>query len=85
MTELATQLKAEGNRLYAGKDFKGAYAKYTEAIAEDKANAVLYANRAACSIGLNKSVNPRKSESWQDLMAIQLQKGGRRFEKGWMD
>lgn len=54
MTELALQLKSDGNKLYAEKDFKGARAKYTEAIAEDGANAVLYANRAACNIGLKK-------------------------------
>lgn len=54
MTELALQLKSDGNKLYAEKDFKGARAKYTEAIAEDGANAVLYANRAACNIGLKR-------------------------------
>lgn len=50
----AQQLKADGNKLFSQQDFKGAYAKYSEAIAEDGANAVLYANRAACSIGLKK-------------------------------
>lgn len=50
----AQQLKADGNKLFSQQDFKGAYAKYSEAIAEDGTNAVLYANRAACSIGLKK-------------------------------
>lgn len=48
------QLKVDGNKLFSQQDFKGAYAKYSDAIAEDGANAVLYANRAACNIGLKE-------------------------------
>ena len=48
------QLKVDGNKLFSQQDFNGAYAKYSDAIAEDGANAVLYANRAACNIGLKE-------------------------------
>ena len=57
MTELTwIQLKSDGNKLYTKKDFAGAYDKYTEAIAAGGENAILYANRAACSIGLKEWV-----------------------------
>lgn len=50
----AAQLKEEGNALFVKKDFARAYEKYTEAIAVDGQNAVLYANRCACSHGMDK-------------------------------
>lgn len=50
----AAVLKDEGNALFAKKDYSAAYTKYTEAIAEDGQNAVLYANRAACSLNTQK-------------------------------
>lgn len=50
----AAQLKDEGNELFRKQDYVGAMAKYTEAIALDDKNAVLYANRAACNHGLNR-------------------------------
>lgn len=50
----AAQLKDEGNELFRKQDYVGALAKYTEAIALDDKNAVLYANRAACNHGLNR-------------------------------
>ncbi|KAG2143156.1 hypothetical protein BD769DRAFT_1037172 [Suillus cothurnatus] len=50
----AVQLKDEGNELFRRQDYVGALAKYTEAIALDDKNAVLYANRAACNHALNK-------------------------------
>lgn len=53
---MAAELKAEGNRFYVAKDYPAAYFKYSEAIEVDKQNAVLYANRAACSLAMNKSV-----------------------------
>ncbi|TCD68807.1 hypothetical protein EIP91_009674 [Steccherinum ochraceum] len=46
---LAVQLKNEGNALFARRDYRAAHHKYTLAINEDDNNAVLYANRAACS------------------------------------
>ena len=52
--KLAAELKDEGNKLYAQKNYPEAYKKYTSAIAEDPNNAVLYANRAACSLGQKK-------------------------------
>ncbi|KAH8086614.1 hypothetical protein BXZ70DRAFT_1011706 [Cristinia sonorae] len=51
---LAAQLKAEGNALFLKKDYKLAHARYTQAIKEDGNNAILYANRAACCLGLQK-------------------------------
>lgn len=50
----AVQLKEEGNALFVKKDFVRAYEKYTEAITIDGQNAVLYANRSACSYGMGK-------------------------------
>ena len=50
----AAQLKDEGNKLYVGKDYAAAYGKYSEAIDLDSKNAVLYANRAACSLTMDK-------------------------------
>jgi Flp pilus assembly protein TadD len=50
----AARLKAEGNALFVKKDFAGAYKKYTEALEHDGKNAILYSNRAACSIGLKR-------------------------------
>lgn len=50
----ATQLKDKGNELFKKQDYVGAIIKYTEAIALDDKNAVLYANRAACHHALNK-------------------------------
>lgn len=52
MTKLiSVELKEEGNKLYTQKNYSEAYQKYTAAIAEDTKNPVLYANRAACSMG----------------------------------
>jgi small glutamine-rich tetratricopeptide repeat-containing protein alpha len=46
-TELAEELKKDGNKLLAAKDYEGALKKYSEAIALDNTNAVYFANRAA--------------------------------------
>ncbi|TCD68815.1 hypothetical protein EIP91_009682 [Steccherinum ochraceum] len=51
---LAVKLKNEGNALFAKKDYQAAHHKYSLAIKEDEKNAVLYANRAACSQNLRK-------------------------------
>ncbi|KAI8896823.1 hypothetical protein BC833DRAFT_78752 [Globomyces pollinis-pini] len=45
--ELAEDLKSQGNKLLAAKDFHAAIEKYTEAIDNDGTNAVYFANRAA--------------------------------------
>ncbi len=50
----AVRLKTEGNALFAKNDFSAAYKKYTEALRHDDKNAILYCNRAACSLGLNR-------------------------------
>ena len=47
-------LKAEGNAFHTKGQYKQAYQKYTEAIALDGNNAVLYANRAASSLALKE-------------------------------
>lgn len=43
----ADELKANGNKLMASKDFKGAIDFYSQAIKHNPTNAVLFANRAA--------------------------------------
>ena len=50
----AEALKAEANVLYASRKFKEAHAKYSEAIQLDDANAILFANRAACSLEMRE-------------------------------
>ncbi|KAG1834673.1 hypothetical protein DFJ58DRAFT_719336 [Suillus subalutaceus] len=70
----ATQLKDEGNELFRKQDYVGALAKYTEAIALDDKNAVLYANRAACNHGLNRYL-----DSVDDAKMILIQG----YAKGW--
>ncbi|KAI0358986.1 hypothetical protein OH77DRAFT_1420503 [Trametes cingulata] len=55
--EAAAQLKAEGNTLFQAKDFVGAYEKYTQAISHDGENAILYANRSACSLALGRRLD----------------------------
>ncbi|KDQ59303.1 hypothetical protein JAAARDRAFT_34037 [Jaapia argillacea MUCL 33604] len=79
--EIALRLKDEGNALFAKKDFRAAEAKYTEAIralADPDSNqlAVLYTNRAACSLNLKKyteaaddaaratQIDPSYSKAW---------------------
>ncbi|KII91505.1 hypothetical protein PLICRDRAFT_51648 [Plicaturopsis crispa FD-325 SS-3] len=48
--DIVTKLKAEGNVAFGARDFEEAHSKYTQAIALDDSNAVLFANRAACSL-----------------------------------
>lgn len=50
---IAERLKLEGNELYKRNAFSEAYQKYTEALQHHE-NAVLYYNRAACSLGLQR-------------------------------
>jgi hypothetical protein len=52
----AEEQKAEGNALFAKKKYALAYAKYSDAIAEDGSNAILYGNRAACSLSMRRWV-----------------------------
>ena len=49
----AEQLKAKGNALMTSKDYNGAIAAYTSAIALDPTNAVYYSNRAAAHSSSN--------------------------------
>ncbi|OAX35056.1 hypothetical protein K503DRAFT_851394 [Rhizopogon vinicolor AM-OR11-026] len=71
----------KGNELYKKQDFVGALVKYSDALALDDKNAVLYANRAACSHGLNKyldavddaqlvtELDPGYAKGWSRLAA----------------
>ncbi|KAI0038600.1 TPR-like protein, partial [Auriscalpium vulgare] len=79
----AAQLKERGNALFAKKDYRAAVAKYTAAIALDSQNAVLYANRAACYLGLKSyelsaadamkatELDPGYSKAWARLSSAQ--------------
>jgi Flp pilus assembly protein TadD len=49
-------LKDEGNALFKQKRFREAHQKYTWAIELDSNNAIIFANRAACSLSLKKCV-----------------------------
>jgi len=49
---MADALKAEGNKLYAAKDFTGAVEKFTEAIKLEPENHVLYSNRSGAYLSL---------------------------------
>lgn len=53
-SSLAAELKEKGNKLFVAKDYTAAYYKYSEAIELDANNAVLHANRAACSLVIGK-------------------------------
>jgi hypothetical protein len=50
----ALELKNKGNELFVGKEYTAANEIYTQAISQDENNAVLYANRAACALALQK-------------------------------
>ncbi|KAG1893485.1 uncharacterized protein F5891DRAFT_1282054 [Suillus fuscotomentosus] len=77
----AAQLKDEGNEFFRKQDYVGALAKYTEAIALDDKNAILYANRAACQYELNRyldavddakmatQIDPGYAKAWSRLAA----------------
>ncbi|TFY83617.1 hypothetical protein EWM64_g403 [Hericium alpestre] len=75
----AAGLKAEGNAFYTKKEYQPAIGKYTEAIAVDGKNAVLYCNRAACHLALKDyqkaradsqkatELDPKYSKAWGRL------------------
>lgn len=50
----AAKLKDEGNACFSRMLYGEAYEKYTQAIELDGQNAVLFANRAAASMGMMK-------------------------------
>ncbi|KAJ7158456.1 hypothetical protein C8R46DRAFT_1195031 [Mycena filopes] len=64
--QTSADLKAEGNVLFTAKNYKAAEKKYTEAIeagdelADPKALAILYANRAACRLSLRRYVDTER-------------------------
>ncbi|KAI0757362.1 hypothetical protein C8Q80DRAFT_1116530 [Daedaleopsis nitida] len=51
---IAERLKLGRNALFKRNAFSDAYQKYTEALQHDGYNAILYYNRAACSLGLQR-------------------------------
>ncbi|EME83311.1 uncharacterized protein MYCFIDRAFT_153907 [Pseudocercospora fijiensis CIRAD86] len=51
---MAEALKAEGNKLFAAKDFEGAAQKFSEAIEADPNNHVLYSNRSGAYASLKQ-------------------------------
>ncbi|KAF9223791.1 hypothetical protein BS17DRAFT_705155 [Gyrodon lividus] len=78
LTLTLSQLKEQGNALFVKKGYLRAHEKYTEAIAIDRQNAVLYANRSACSPGMAKFLG-----AWTDAVmasATELDPG---YAKGW--
>lgn len=54
MADAAAKLKEEGNAHFSKKEYSQAYDKYTSALKKGGENAILYANRAACCMGLGK-------------------------------
>lgn len=50
----ASRLKEEGNKLFSQKKYALASVKYSEAIAIDGNNAILYANRSASRFALKQ-------------------------------
>lgn len=59
----AAKLKEQGNALFGKKDYNAAVAKYSRALkiadsdgGNESARSVLYANRAACYMGMKKCV-----------------------------
>lgn len=50
----ADALKAEGNKLFAAKDFSGAVEKFSQAIEADSSNHVLYSNRSGAYASLKQ-------------------------------
>ncbi|KAK0327514.1 Hsp90 cochaperone [Friedmanniomyces endolithicus] len=51
---MADALKAEGNKLFAAKDFQGAAEKFSEAIDAEPTNHVLYSNRSGAYASLKQ-------------------------------
>ncbi|KAF9817440.1 hypothetical protein IEO21_03397 [Rhodonia placenta] len=54
MSAEVLRLKEEGNALFCKHEYAAAHQKYSDALAHDDKNAVLYSNRAACSLGLSR-------------------------------
>ncbi|KAL0566523.1 hypothetical protein V5O48_015485 [Marasmius crinis-equi] len=75
----AENLKDEGNKLFVAKKYDAAITKYSEAIALDGQNPILFANRAACRLSLRRymdaatdaakatQLNPNYSKAWARL------------------
>ncbi|KAJ7592876.1 hypothetical protein C8J56DRAFT_1045329 [Mycena floridula] len=52
-------LKEEGNKLFAQQDFVSASVKYTEALALDPENPILFSNRAACLLQMRQYLDAK--------------------------
>ena len=55
-TTSVDKVKAEGDGFFANRQYRKAYAKYSEAIKLDGQSAVLYANRAASALSMKECV-----------------------------
>ncbi|KAH9921453.1 uncharacterized protein B0H18DRAFT_1121418 [Fomitopsis serialis] len=75
-TARAQELKAEGNTLFGQGEYTTASAKYAEALQHDDQSAILYANRAACSLHLRKFDEAKVDAE----KAVELDPG---YAKGW--
>ncbi|TDL14242.1 TPR-like protein, partial [Rickenella mellea] len=66
----AISLKNAGNALYASQDYIQAYEKFTSAIELDSKNAILFSNRAACALAMNRyavKLDPKYAKGWSGL------------------
>ncbi|TDL17191.1 hypothetical protein BD410DRAFT_730338 [Rickenella mellea] len=70
----AISLKNAGNALYASQDYIQAYEKFTSAIELDSKNAILFSNRAACELAMNRQA------TFDAQMAVKLDP---KYAKGW--
>lgn len=52
LEELPSKLKDEGNKLFKSGNYRGAHAKYSEALEHCPSNSVIYSNRSLASIKL---------------------------------
>jgi hypothetical protein len=52
----SAQLKEEGNALFKEQNYAAARSKYTQSLALNGTNAVVYANRALCALKLKLCV-----------------------------
>lgn len=83
MSAEVLRLKEEGNALFCKHEYAAAHQKYSDALAHDDKNAVLYSNRAACSLGLSRftdaeadalkatQIDPKYAKAWARLASAQ--------------
>ncbi|KAK7045992.1 hypothetical protein VNI00_006987 [Paramarasmius palmivorus] len=91
--KLAEKLKEEGSTLFSKQKYGPAAKKYTEAIAIDNANPILYANRSACRLKLKQyldavadatkavELNPNYAKAYARIAAAREALGQGRLSK----